>query len=147
MKRLAVLLAVLLVCQSASARIGETLEQCIARYGKPVHVHPVEDLVQFEKNEIKITVVFLRATCQAIMFESAISDELTDAQLKILLTANLGDSYTELDNEESGRRWRGATTDSVGTYRKGVLAIASKKYYLHLDEIERKKEQLDRETF
>lgn len=65
------LLFLCLLSSAAFARIGETPQQCEARYGKPTIMHPARDTerVRFSVGQILITCWFWEGKCCSIDYE------------------------------------------------------------------------------
>jgi hypothetical protein len=85
------------------ARVGETLEQCVKRYGKATQIPPVYDFgseardlayYNFEKNGIAIQIGFLHGQAGDLSFQHIANPNapapsvLTQAEIDTLLTAN-----------------------------------------------------------
>ena len=65
------LILALLVAVSAYARLGETKQQCLARYGKPFETRSVRtgiDGVWYTKDDVNITAEFFQDKCIAISY-------------------------------------------------------------------------------
>jgi hypothetical protein len=70
MKQLFIGLALLVSLSPCHARIGESLDQCIARYGKTVEVtDTIPQVVQFSKNGVNIGVIIVRGVVDVEMFQ------------------------------------------------------------------------------
>lgn len=84
---------------SATARIGETRKQCIARYGKPVSVSEKGTL--FVKGQMKIFVTFSEGKAESIYLQK------TDPDIPTLA---MPISKEEIDNflaaNSQGHQWR-----------------------------------------
>lgn len=82
--------------QEAIARIGETPEQCQVRYGKLVKADKDKEELQFQKDDILITVRFYNGKADYISFESKrrVSPQqlqgFSDSEIQGLLKANGG---------------------------------------------------------
>jgi hypothetical protein len=85
-----VIFAVLaLTIAPVEARIGETLEQCVSRYGEPVS--KANGLILFQKSGIVIAVAsFFEGRVDSIGFKKISGDPLSATELKELLDANSG---------------------------------------------------------
>jgi hypothetical protein len=85
----------------AQCRLGETLEECKARYGKPVEVK--KDAALFLKNGMTVSVHFTGGKVDEISYyrrdskDSRKSVSPTEAEVNILLRANAQDTSWELE--------------------------------------------------
>jgi len=92
------LLAVLLLClpSASNARIGETLQQCIARYGQPDSSpeeslsHPKAMECVFIKGGLDISVIFWGGKAASIMFSKLDRSAFSSAEVEELLGKNGG---------------------------------------------------------
>ena len=92
------LLAVLLLClpSASNARIGETLQQCIARYGQPDSgpeeslSHPKATECVFIKGGFDISVIFWAGKAASIMFSKLDRSAFSSAEVEELLGKNGG---------------------------------------------------------
>lgn len=100
--------------QQATARIGETPEQCQARYGEPVKADKDNEDRQFLKDDILITVKFYKGQADYIFFES--KKMVSPAQLK-----GLSDSEVQglLDANGGARSWIRSKPDHSPDYKPG----------------------------
>lgn len=82
----------------STARIGETLQQCIARYGQPDSgpeesvVHPKATDCAFIKNGLDVSVVFYQGKAVDIMFRKVDGSSFNPSEIDELLKANGGGS-------------------------------------------------------
>lgn len=78
----------------ASARLGETLEQCRKRYGKEIEVDKENGAIAFEKKGWIITVMFLKGRAGALIFQhkkepgGIFNPNISDVEIAALLKAN-----------------------------------------------------------
>lgn len=129
------LLALLVLSGIASARIGETPEECAGRYGKPVRVEAGEDWAMhiFSKGTVGVTCWFEIGKCRAIAFQ--LIDEsrvvmvptnkrtrFTDDQTASLLAANAGGSTWEKTSGD-GYTFYHATADGKLAARSGMAGV------------------------
>jgi len=144
MHRILVLLALAALTLPAHARLGETVDQCIARYGQPVAQEdepavPGEKSAIFEKNGYAIWAFFLNGKCGMIIFLKIDRDKtvghkymglsMGDDELKTLLDASANSfPWIEADNAE-GKFWYRAD-GSAAAYdpNKPVLQITAKEF-------------------
>jgi len=90
------LLAVLLLCppSASNARIGETLQQCIARYGQPDSgpeeslSHPKATECVFIKGGLDVSIVFWKGKAASIMFSKLDRSAFSSAEVEELLKKN-----------------------------------------------------------
>ncbi|PTY01002.1 hypothetical protein DB346_15475 [Verrucomicrobia bacterium LW23] len=99
---LALSLSLVVAITPARARLGETLEQCKARYGEPLgssetgtKFEPLESCVTFgfKKGDVEIAAIFLRDKCVAISYQKRVAggdgyETLDKDQLELLRAAN-----------------------------------------------------------
>jgi hypothetical protein len=96
MKALLLLSVLITLSSSALARIGETREQCDARYGKPVEVIEKTQTVAYEKAGLRIECTFYENKCDSIYFIRLEKDAkgkgipFPEDEKRILLEANSG---------------------------------------------------------
>lgn len=110
MKRALSLLACLigLVALPAQARLFESLEECIARYGEPTKIIEEEQTAHFKKGGFLIAATFRDGICHRLLFQKAIkngefrSAEITKNEIATLLAANRIDSTKRWKLHEDG---------------------------------------------
>jgi hypothetical protein len=92
-----VLIVASVLCLSvlpSSARLHETLQQCIERYGKPLKVSEDGKSVDFLKSDIALAIDFVDGKADNIFFikitKEGVTAPLTDEEVSILLQANGG---------------------------------------------------------
>ena len=92
MKALLSLVVFLAVSIPAFARIGETYEQCVARYGTPIEPLKGED-AKFQKAGLVIKITFLKGIAGSIWIENAAGEKypLATEVIDVLLKANTTD--------------------------------------------------------
>jgi hypothetical protein len=95
------LTALLVLPWNAQCRIGETLDECKARYGNPVEAK--KDTALFLKNAIYVSVHFADGRVDEISYskrdpkDSKKSVRPSDAEVNILLRANAPDTSWEVE--------------------------------------------------
>jgi hypothetical protein len=95
------LITVLILPWSAQSRIGETLNECEARYGNPLEVK--RDAALFLKNGMYVSVHFASGKVDEIAYYKKDSKDSkksvcpTDAEVRILLRANAQDTLWEFE--------------------------------------------------
>jgi len=75
----------------AEARLGETEEQCVARYGSPEPSKPGVDngnTLVFKKNGIEIDARFENGKCVDLSFSKEDGTDFTDDEISTLLSLN-----------------------------------------------------------
>jgi len=100
MKTFSILLLLLFSTPSVYGRIGETPQQCKARYGDPVHLDAKTKNAGFIKAGFNISATFKGdgGVCSIIYIEKSkkdilgTSEEISDIELKTFLKANGGGS-------------------------------------------------------
>jgi hypothetical protein len=87
---------------SAQARLGETEDQCITRYGTPIHVlNPGEILNPGDKGALYRTLIFIKGDyvvviyllngkCSFLSVQRTDKVALGDGEIELLLSANIG---------------------------------------------------------
>jgi hypothetical protein len=94
MRRRAIILVVLLAPLMVWARIGESLEQCIERYGQPTEQRAESGLAGFVKAGLRIIVHFHEGAADALWYQKQTKDdlgqpeELSETEIAVLLEAN-----------------------------------------------------------
>ena len=97
--RLIVFLIPVIVCGTASARIGETKKECEKRYGKAVR-ELSDTAVMFLKNGFYVTVIFRDGKAGAVKYQRTaaavvvLGEKLTDDEINTFLEVNA-----------SGKKW------------------------------------------
>jgi hypothetical protein len=113
------LLFLFIFATSAFARLGETIDECIARYGPGIRIgDPQSDspIYQFEKYDIKIRVWFLgnRSVCETFARENG---NLGDFFISDILTGNSqGSSWTPMKFGDSSIAYSRADGKAIAQY-------------------------------
>jgi hypothetical protein len=97
------------------ARIGETMDEAVKRYGEVVH-HGItygEELYSFKKNGFNILAHFHEGKIDRIMYSSESGRKLTDEEIDSFLKAN---NHGRPMNEDLPYIWVGK--DAAATYSK-----------------------------
>jgi hypothetical protein len=127
----------LLIPQMATARIGETMAECIERYGEPIDkpLAPNSSEITFAfftKGGFEIQVDALNGVCQCITYKKK-DETATEAEtLKLILSKN-HDSWRMTKDGLTGTRWCSQET-GLGKYtatylRRGrILSITTQQY-------------------
>lgn len=96
----------------ALARLGETKEECVARYGEPVASTPAllsgAESLSFLKNQVRIRVEFLN---NRAVFISFMRQDMSSNDQQQLLEANRGDLVWSSPEDYAGRKFWLAKAD------------------------------------
>ena len=124
-------LVLMIAGSSARARLGETFEECKARYGDPVKVFQAGPV--FIKGDFQIQIAFYDGKAGLIVFMKAsglagVHEPLSDTEIATLMRANGSKSpwKQEKDSPPGGRGW--VTEDGLlfAMYEKNQLWIGTK---------------------
>lgn len=134
MKTRSILLACLgLLSHAAEARLGETVAECDARYGKPLENEPGEPLGEGETErmyrflEYEVRVVFYKGRSELEQFDrhtrdaDGNRDEIPAADRDVILLRNLGPRYQRKvdSNDVDGTGWKNAAGNKAYLRRYG----------------------------
>jgi hypothetical protein len=125
MKTLLILVASTLLSLPAHARIGETPEQCQARYGAAIKADKAAQSILFSKAGLNVMTFFREGKCVRVGFWKSEVDilnsplALSDAEKEALLDANGG-----------GAKWRKLTVLDVNAYWQTVDEKLTASYVL-----------------
>lgn len=131
MKYLLLILA-LMIPQMATARLGETMEECDKRYGETIGVDKagVGTLVIYAKGDFKITAGFMGDVCHSLIFKRKDGRKIDDVTLDLLLAKN--SNFTVALDDASQKFWTCDNADmpSVANYEKfkRQLVISSRAW-------------------
>jgi hypothetical protein len=131
-------LVVLLTTVPASARVGETLDECVQRYGPMIERRPAKlgasdpDVMVFSKAGITVAVEFREGKAWHLTFRKT---AMTSFEIEALITANSGTSLWSSPLKTRDKEYR-MTADKgrlavINWDRKalaGSLAIMSREY-------------------
>lgn len=81
--------------ETASARIGWTLEECVRQYGQFSTTEPEDGSYSFRVGNISIVARFLHGLVGEMTYRKADKSEFTEEEIKVLLDKNGG-----------GRKWK-----------------------------------------
>ncbi len=122
--------------QQASARIGETLEQCQARYGNPVEV--TKTMTRFKKGDMNIMVggfyngkVDNIAYCKGEKNDLGIFDEMSENEIQNFLKANGGEKgWNKSKKISMNKEWLTEDGEIFAVYviTTNILFICTKKW-------------------
>ncbi len=110
MKALLLLSVLISLASSALARIGETREQCEARYGKPLKIEEEDQAFRYRKAGFNVTCIFRAGACVHIGFSHVADAEnevapITEPEITTLLNANAGGKPWAKDEKSSKREY------------------------------------------
>lgn len=131
------------------ARIGETVEQCRARYGKPVAVDREALTMTWHRQGIRIVAEFdKRHRCRRISYgraPGAAGVNLTDAELEALLAANAPPLREWQRVHAAGvERWEAGRLVATYGRRRGHLLTIAEAALLKAEAQQREKAAEDR---
>ena len=131
MKALLLLPALLLPALPCLARLGETRDQCIARYGKPYGGD--ENQLIFEKEGIQIVVDFYKGRADYLAFANVYAPgtrakPLTAEEVSQLLEKNRGNETWFAKPASDGRKIWTAPTRFAELNDIGELVISNQEY-------------------
>jgi hypothetical protein len=87
---LAAIAAVTLTTSTLFARIGETEQECAARYGEPTKTLPNNSFL-YQKSDLNIFIIFFNGKADAIAYSKiAKGQQLSENEIEILLKSNSG---------------------------------------------------------
>lgn len=118
---------------SAQARLGETPNECVTRYGQPVKIDNEASLLVFIKAGLFIVSKFRNESCVTISFAKeernilGISEPLSNAEIEALLAANAfsgGDWRTE--GIIPGHRWTNSLALAQVDATTNILTISTR---------------------
>ncbi len=136
MKILPILAACLIFCPCAFARLGETLEQCTARYGKPLIQK--DGRFAFRKADIGILIGLYKDKVYTIMYTKDIEgSNLSEAEMQALLDAN-GNNWKRSVADSGDPIWINGDKTRTASYLKktDVLVIMDTKACEAVSELE-----------
>lgn len=140
---LLLLLGVANICQ---ARIGDTLEEAIERYGKPVHKASADEFAMFKETSYYITAHFHDGKTDAITYvkagsESSTKGAFSDDEIEMLLKINGSGQTWERSKAKAGlQEWKTEDTKFQAVYSESkFLVITTAGYVKRLQEAAKKK--------
>ncbi|GEP46177.1 hypothetical protein [Brevifollis gellanilyticus] len=128
MKALLLLSVLISLASPALARIGETPEQCEARYGKPVKIEEEGQAFRYRKAGFNVTCVFRNGACVHMAFSHVADAQnevapMSESEITTLLTAN-GSGKTWVKDEK-------ASSPDSGVWTCGELKASYAGYGLN----------------
>jgi hypothetical protein len=140
---LPLLLGVANICQ---ARIGDTLEEAIERYGKPVHKASADEFAMFKEPSYYITAHFHDGQTDAITYvktgsESATKGAFSDDEIEMLLKINAsGQTWVRSKAKAGLQEWKTEDRKFQAVYSESkFLVITTASYVKRLEEAAKKK--------
>lgn len=129
------------------ARIGETPQQCMARYGEPIYTKDHEFIVEgvFDKNGFKISIFFFKPdlTAQLILFEKK-EGRVSEDFAKAVLEANSGG----MEWRSTGiRSWVRSDNMLQARLSPGSLTLTSKRAAIHMEKVASEQNKVETEGF
>lgn len=129
MKMLCVLYVILVL--PLSARLGETKDQLIARYGEVDQ--EAAPLLLFKKAGFHVAAKMRNGKCGEIIFCSLVSmKDLSETEIKVLLGANAGKSTWEPMPDSFNPVWKLADGSALAGYLRGQQKLVVTSMDEHL---------------
>jgi hypothetical protein len=130
---LAAIAAVALTTSSTLfARIGETEQECAARYGEPTKTLPNNSLL-YEKSDLNIFIIFFNGKADAIAYgKIAKGQQLSESEIELLLKSNSGGApWQERAVISMNRNWETEDGELLANYNTvaHLLMVATKDYF------------------
>ena len=130
---LSAIAAVTLTTSSALfARIGETDQQCVARYGEPTKTLPNNSFL-YQKSDLNIFIIFFNGKADAIAYRKiAKGQQLSENEIEVLLKSNSGGvPWQERAAISMNRNWETENGELLANYDpvEHLLMIATKDYF------------------
>ena len=123
---LAAIAAVTLTTSTLFARIGETEQECAARYGEPIHKFP-DNIFLYQKSDIDIHITFVNGIAVLIAYRRSVKGQhMSEKEVEILLKRNSGG----VPWHKLGGLWETENGELVAKYNFGrhMLLIANRDY-------------------
>lgn len=125
------ILASLMLACPALGRIGETVDQCSARYGNPIRIDPATGFHSYQRGGMDIICKFTEGKCALIVFTHSQRDALghgtalTADEIDALLVANSAGKAWNKRLTAPGQSWSLSDGSALAQYDVGkhVLAI------------------------
>jgi hypothetical protein len=145
-----------LLTTSLFARINETAEQCIERYGKPKKILEETKSVLFTRAGFVIVIDFYDGKSDQILFrkiatdEFGLPEELSTNEIELLLQANSGGGIWEKQEELSiDQKWLLDDLSRYAQYQPSerILIIATDEYIERAQKNKKEEESSRLESF
>ena len=136
MKSIAILSALFSLIIPASARLGETRTECIARYGEPA-AGSTERATVFTKAGFRIGVIFKDGKAEALQISKVETDVLgnstpmTEAEIETILRANgSGKEWKRVSGLIMDKDWQTEDSSAIANYSasKNILGLYLKAF-------------------
>ena len=129
---LAAIAAVTLTTATLCARIGETEQECAARYGEPTKKLPNNSFL-YQKSDLNIFIIFSNGKADAIAYSKiAKGQQLSENEIELLLTSNSGGiPWQKRAVISMNREWETEHGELLANYDtvEHLLMIATKDYF------------------
>jgi hypothetical protein len=129
---LAAIAAITLTTSTLFARIGETEEECAARYGEPTKTLPNNSFL-YQKSDLNIFIIFFNGKADAIAYSKiAKGQQLSENEIELLLTSNSGVvPWQKRAVISLNRDWATENGELLANYDAvgHMLMIATKDYF------------------
>ena len=141
---LAAIAAVTLTTSTLLARIGETEQECAARYGEPTKKLSNNRFL-YQKSDLKIFIIFFNGKADAIAYSKiAKGQQLSENEIETLLETNSGGVPWQ---KGEGLSWETETGALLANYTDDMLIIATKDYFARQKAKDNAKESQNLEGF
>jgi hypothetical protein len=133
---IAALSAIIITTSHLCARIGETPQECAARYGQPIKTLQ-EDMLLYQKAGLGVIVTFYKGKADAIAYrkiaENALGkgEQISDNEIEFLLKSNSGDTpWKKRSAISMNREWESENSNLLATYItfENLLVVATQDY-------------------
>ena len=125
-------LILLLLTVTASARIGETPEECVKRYGKPTKIVKERNQLLFKKAGFLISVQFLSGKAGSVFYVKSKTDvldrplEISPNERQILLKSNAAAGWEKSESSIIDEVWINTKNRLSATYNtENILVVIS----------------------
>lgn len=120
MKWISVIVLGLVLCSTTQARIGESFDDCVKRYGSPVKDldadAPLEKEYSFQKSGLDINAGFMDQKIQKIQFAKTDFSSLSETEIDLLLKANGGEKKWHEKIVFGGQMWATENEEIIAAY-------------------------------
>ena len=119
------------------ARIGETEQECAARYGEPIKKLP-DDRLLYRKADLGILITFFNGKADAITYRKIATnvlgkgEQISENEVEILLNSNSGGvPWKKLAVISMNRNWETENGELLATYItfENLLKVGTKNYF------------------
>jgi hypothetical protein len=141
----------------AFARLGETPEQCNARYGEPVSIDKDKKEITYQKAGLLVLITFWNGSAQYIIIGKSERDaidrpvKMSDAEIETIVQANAGDQKTKPGSEGGvlDKAWETLDGKRIALYMfdSNVLVLSTKAYALEKQRLKAETEKKNLEGF